>query len=120
MLHDLSLAIKHLRRSPLFVVVAVVTLGLGIGLSTTMLTMLDTILHPYVPYRDVERLYRVSSRATARWITGLEKYVALTEHTTLFEGVGASANMGSVLAEAMGNATQVGMSGVTGNYFAIL
>ena len=120
MLHDLTLAIKHLRRSPLFVVVAVLTLGLGIGLTSTMLTMLDTIMHPYVPYRDVDRLYTVGARGAGR-ISAFERFKALSENTTSFEGVAGRSNLGfRVLVEALGNATQVQLSGVTGNYFALL
>lgn len=122
MLHDFTLAIKHLRRSPLFVVVAVVTLGLGIGLSTTMLTMLDTILHPYVPYRDAHRLYSVAAYGDGanRKITGYEKYLALTENAASFTGIAGRNFRNLVLAEAYGNAAQVQLMRVTGNYFPLL
>ena len=41
---------------------AVLSLGLGLGLVTTMFALLDAVKNPYVPYRDADRLYRVSWR----------------------------------------------------------
>ncbi|MDE3217654.1 MAG: hypothetical protein KGO03_14695, partial [Gemmatimonadota bacterium] len=48
--HDVLAALRSLRRSPGFVAIAVLSLGLAIGLNTTTLAMMDAILHPYVPY----------------------------------------------------------------------
>jgi len=63
---DLRYALRSLRKSPGFVVVAVLSLGLGLGLVTTMFALLDAVTHPYVPYRDADRLYGVSWQASRR------------------------------------------------------
>lgn len=49
LLRDLTYAVRSLRRSPTFVVTAVLTLGLALGLTTTMFGILDAVVHPYVP-----------------------------------------------------------------------
>ena len=59
-LRDLRHAFRSLKKSPGFVAVAVLSLGLGLGLVTTMFALLDAVTHPYVPYRDADRLYSVS------------------------------------------------------------
>ncbi|OYV64832.1 MAG: hypothetical protein B7Z72_12790, partial [Gemmatimonadetes bacterium 21-71-4] len=42
--------------------VAVLALGLGLALSTTMFGVIDAVLKPQSPYRNMDRLYWVSSR----------------------------------------------------------
>ena len=55
--HDVLAALRSLRRSPGFVAIAVLSLGLAIGLNTTMLSMIDAIINPYVPYAQPQRLF---------------------------------------------------------------
>ena len=50
---------RSLARSPGFVTVAVLALGLGLALSTTMFAVLDTIVNPHVPYQQPETLFRI-------------------------------------------------------------
>jgi predicted permease len=40
--------------------VAVLALGIGLALSTTMFAALDAIVHPHSPYKDPDRLYTLS------------------------------------------------------------
>jgi predicted permease len=58
-IRDLRYAVRSLRRSPGFAIVTVVSLALGLGLVTTMFALLDAATHPWVPYRDADRLYAV-------------------------------------------------------------
>jgi predicted permease len=53
---DLNLALRGLRRSPLFAVVAVVSLGLGIGANTAIFTLLDQMLLRKLPVRNPDEL----------------------------------------------------------------
>lgn len=63
---DVLAALRSLRRSPGFVAIAVLSLGLGVGLNTTTLSMIDAIRHPYVPYRDPAELYSISTVSWGR------------------------------------------------------
>jgi putative ABC transport system permease protein len=55
----LRYAWRSLAKSKGFVAIAVVALGAGLGLSTTMFAVMDAVLHPYQPYRDPETLFGV-------------------------------------------------------------
>ena len=62
---DLRFALKSLRRSPGFTLIAVVTLALGIGANTSMFSVLNGYMLRPTPYPDRERLDRIF-RATAQ------------------------------------------------------
>ena len=62
---NLRLALRQLTRSPGFTVLAVVTLGLGIGANTATFSVLNGIMFKPLPYPDSAQLDRVY-RATAQ------------------------------------------------------
>ena len=51
-LADLKLAVRGLRRSPLFAIVAILSLALGIGANTAIFTLIDQILLRKLPVQD--------------------------------------------------------------------
>jgi predicted permease len=54
--NDLRLAIRGLLRSPLFAIVAILSLGLGIGANTAIFTLIDQILLRQLPITNPEEL----------------------------------------------------------------
>jgi putative ABC transport system permease protein len=58
-IQDARYAVRSLRRSPGFATVAVVTLALGIGATTAIYSVVDTILLQPLPFPDSGRLVRV-------------------------------------------------------------
>ena len=56
---DVGYAIRMLRRAPVFTLVAVSTLALGIGANSAIFSVVNNIVLQSLPYRDAERLYRV-------------------------------------------------------------
>lgn len=66
MLSDLRLSLRTLAKSPLFCVVAIVTLGLGIGVNTAMFSIINAILWRGLPFPEQERVVAVVGRNEAQ------------------------------------------------------
>jgi hypothetical protein len=71
MIADLRLAFRQLARSPGFTAVAVLTLALGIGLNTSMFSIMNVLLLRPLPYPEGDRLVRVfvSTPQARNWAT---------------------------------------------------
>ena len=63
---DLRFALRNLRKSPGFPIVAVLTLALGIGASTAIFSVVDNILMEPFPYQDAQRYMSVQIHDTER------------------------------------------------------
>ena len=60
---DFRLALRGLRRSPLFASVAILSLALGIGANTAIFTLIDQILLRKLPVKAPDQLVMSSSQA---------------------------------------------------------
>jgi len=60
---DVPYALRGLMRNPGFTAAAVITLGLGIGAATAVLSVVNTVLLEPLPYKDADRLVRIVERA---------------------------------------------------------
>ena len=69
MARDLKFALRSFRRTPGFTSVAVLTLALGIGATTTMFSVLDGVVLRPLPYENPDELVMVGS--TSQRIPGL-------------------------------------------------
>src|SRR5215472_18758379 len=58
---DVRYALRNLRRSPLFSVVAVASLALGIGANTAIFTLIDQLILRLLPVRNPEQLVMIWS-----------------------------------------------------------
>jgi putative ABC transport system permease protein len=61
-LQDIRFAVRTLRRSPAFTIVAILSLALGIGANTTIFTFLNAIVLRPLPFPDPDRIIFVEER----------------------------------------------------------
>jgi putative ABC transport system permease protein len=67
-------ALRSLKRTPGFVLVVVLTLGLGIGTSVTTFTVLQGVLWKPLPYPDAERLVLLNGTSKTGTDSGVKPY----------------------------------------------
>jgi putative ABC transport system permease protein len=94
LLKDFTYAMRSLVRHPTFTVVAVVTLGLGIGVNTAIFSIVNTVLLRALPFPNPERLVSVGQVKTADGLPGIGayEYLAWREENHSFENLAAHSN----------------------------
>lgn len=63
-LADLKFALRTLRRNPLFSLIAILSLALGIGANTAIFSLMDQLLLRLLPVKDPDSLVMLSQRGT--------------------------------------------------------
>jgi putative ABC transport system permease protein len=108
---NLIAAFRALRKAPGEVMVATVALATGIGLVTTLFSLLSAVALTTLPFPDGDRLVYVGS--------GPAKTAAYREHQTSFEGVAGVAVTG-VNAVANGSPRRYRAAFISANFFDLL
>ena len=80
---DVRFGARLLRKNPLFALVAIVTLALGIGINTAVFSLVHGILLEPLPYAHPEELVMVGKTSlTKAVLVGLQKRLTQTEVAT--------------------------------------
>jgi putative ABC transport system permease protein len=118
---DLRFALRRLKNSPGFALVAVVTLALGIGANSAMFSIVNAVLLRPLPYRDPERLVLLSERwpQFPRLSLSYLNYKDWRDQSSSFEAVGAVRNSVMTMT-GIPEAERVPMQNVTANIFDLL
>src|SRR5881392_2876520 len=122
-MNDLRFALRQLRKSPGFTLIAVLTLALGIGLNTAIFSLINDLFLHGLPFKEPQRLVHMYSNARERNLLELAVSVPRFEHyrdsQTIFDGFGAE-NVSAFTLTGLGDAVQVLGGQVTSNYFDVL
>lgn len=89
LLQDIRYAMRGFRRSPVFTIVAVVTLAIGIGASTAVFSVVDPLLFRSLPYPRGDRLVSVGVSGpidTNEFMIG-GSYLDWRDRQTVFESL---------------------------------
>ncbi|HEY4299986.1 MAG TPA: ABC transporter permease [Candidatus Didemnitutus sp.] len=116
-------ALRQLARNPAFIVIALVTLALGIGVNTTAFTVLNRLMLQSLPFREPSSLVQVWSITghKDRLGTAPADYFDEQEQNTVFADMAAYQPYQTMsYAEAGKAPIQVGAIFMTANFFSVL
>ena len=114
---DLRQALRQFRRAPGFTALAVLCLGLGIGVNTSIFGVLNAVLFRPMPVQQPERLVVVSRGQAATF--SYPAYRDFRDGSRTLAGVAASFPAESDL-EIDGESTFVAAEAVSGNYASVI
>jgi macrolide transport system ATP-binding/permease protein len=119
---DIRYALRWLKRSPGFSVVAVLSLGLGIGFNSAIFAVVDRLLLRPLPVAAPERLVEIYTDSTDgdRYATSsVPDYLDYAARNEVFDGIAGYSPMFASVNEGERARLQFGEV-VTGSYFQVL
>jgi putative ABC transport system permease protein len=123
MKHDLVYALRSLKKKPIFTIVAIVTLALGIGANAAIFTVVNAVLLRPLPYPDPDRLMFLWTynprQGFDKDVGTYPNYQDWMRQSTSFENMTAYTGAGFTLTGA-GDPAQIRGAVVTANFFDTL
>ena len=121
---DFMVASRGLVRRPAFAAVVVLTLGLGIGATTAIYALLDTVVLRPLPYPNASRLVYIDHpvpgvETNARWRMSQAGYFFFRRNSKAFEDI-ALFNKSEVSLVTPNEAERVRAAAVSGNFLDVV
>jgi predicted permease len=122
---DFRFAFRTLKKSPVFVVVAVLSLALGIGANTAIFTLVDQVLLRLLPVKNPEQLVLLRGRGrhygsnNGRNKLSYPMYEDFRDHNDVFSGMFCRWDT-AFSVSADGKTERVYGEAVSGSYFPVL
>jgi putative ABC transport system permease protein len=122
-LQDLRYSIRTLLKKPLFAIVAVITLALGIGANTAIFSVVNAVLLRSLPYQDPNRLVMAwehnRPRARETNVINPANFLDWQQQNNVFEGMSALYD-GRFNLTGTGEPEEITGQVVTTNFFSLL
>ncbi|PYL78845.1 MAG: hypothetical protein DMF21_14250, partial [Verrucomicrobia bacterium] len=119
---DLRFSLRMLRKSPGFTGVAIFTLALGIGATTAIFSVVDSLLLRPLPYRNSHRVVRIWNTFSPRGMTELTasepEFLEYRQSQTLAHVAGFA--LGSTTLTGRGDPARLSVSWGTSDFLAVL
>ncbi|HSJ32315.1 MAG TPA: ABC transporter permease [Longimicrobiales bacterium] len=116
-------ALRSLKRAPVFTAVAIITLGLGIGATTAIFTLIDSIVLRPLPYPEPDRLIEVAHSAPkvseGDWGSSVASYFFYLDNNRSLEELGAYATTTYTLS-GVGDAERIDGARVSASLLRLL
>jgi predicted permease len=121
LLQDLRYGFRMLRRKPMFTIIAVLTLALGIGANSAIFTLVNTVLLRPLPVAAPEELVAVTvtGKDDSLQAFSYPNYRDFRDRNEVFAGLYAT-RISPMSLSRDGNSQRIWGYTVTGNYFDIL
>ncbi|HEX7283945.1 MAG TPA: ABC transporter permease, partial [Vicinamibacterales bacterium] len=122
LLKDIRYALRWMARSPGFSAVAILSLGLGVGVNTAMFSLVDSLLFRPLPVLAPDRLvdvFTTGGDGDQYATSSYQDYLDLKTHNTVFSDmIGYSPMMAPL---SLGDRSRIMLGQiVTSNYFSML
>jgi len=122
-MNDLKFALRQLRKSPGFTLIAVLTLALGIGLNTAIFSLVNDLFLRGLPFKESSRVVHLYGGDKSRDLTdidiGAPRYSHFRDGQTVFESLAGESFFAFTLT-GLGDPVQVSGGRLTSNYFDVL
>jgi predicted permease len=122
-MNDLRFALRQLRKSPAFTLVAVLTLALGIGLNTTIFSLINDLFLRGLPFKEPSRIVHLDNGDKTRDLADVgisaPRYQLYRDGQTIFDGFAAE-NFFAFTLTGLGDPVQIFGGRLTSNYFDVL
>src|ERR1700730_12900260 len=124
-LQDLQYSLRTLRKSPVFLAVALLSLALGIGANTAIFTLINQLILQPLPVKHPEQLVMLAGRGkpyggnNGTYRLSYPMYQEVRDKNQVFSGMFCT-YPGTVSATFQGGTELIGAEFVSGNYFPVL
>ncbi len=120
---DVKFALRQLRKSPAFTCIAVFTLAVGIGLNTTIFSLINDLFLRGLPFKEPSRVVHLYGGDKSRDLVDIgvsaPRFLHYREGQTLFDGLAAE-NFFAFTLTGLGDPVQIFGGRLTANYFDVL
>lgn len=123
-LQDFRFGLRMLIKNPIFTLIAIATLALGIGANTAIFSVVDAVLLRPLPYPDANRLVFLWSTMNSQGVplssSALPDYQGWRDHNQVFDGLAAFYN-GDFNLSSVGSPPELVQGAyITSNLFQVL
>src|ERR671922_8906 len=122
-MNDLKFALRQLRKSPGFALVAILTLALGIGLNTAIFSLINDLFLRGLPFKEPSRVVHLDNGDKTRDLADVgisaPRYQLYRDGQTIFDGFAAE-NFFAFTLTGLGDPVQIFGGRLTSNYFDVL
>src|SRR3982750_3030706 len=124
LLQDLRFGIRMMVHNPLFTLIAVVTLALGIGANTAIFSVVDAVLLRPLPYPEADRLVFLWTTMNSQGVpmagSALPDYYTWRDHNKVFDGLAGFYYGGFTLSTSGEAPERIPGAYITANLFQVL
>ncbi len=122
-MNDIRFAFRKLRQSPAFTSIAVITLALGIGLNTSIFSLINDLFLRGLPFKEPSRVVHLYGGDKSRELVDIgvsaPRYQHFRDGQTIFDGLAAE-NFFAFTLTGLGDPVQIFGGRLTSNYFDVL